>query len=292
MRFAHPVQNFQDWFTQQWVILWGTCIKPEVVPWLMGPFGKPGDIADDFVSQLAEKENLIIDRSLTSVGLLRSIKELQLSDTESMNLSKNIIDFYENTSHYKLKFSARWNPLFRVFGNLVAILFSNRIKQLSIPTNNIEGLEEISSQIIALIDRTSGEVKYTIWYRKLISTGQVLYSGVYSTCKLPSGKVCIKAVFPLPNGNATVILEPSLGQNGELVLDSSGKKFGDPGFYFLLNDSKGGYWSQYIQSFCDQLKVYHRDGHMYAEQNLTLWRRQVVRFNYEMQRDNLTIVNL
>ncbi|MGC3943780.1 MAG: hypothetical protein QM762_04435 [Chryseolinea sp.] len=288
MRIAHPVQNFQDWFTQQWVILWGRRIEPDEVRWLMGPFGKPGAIADDFVIQLAQREDLTIETNAASIGLLSSIDELKLSETESACLSKNIMDFYVNTSHYKLKFSARWNPMFRVFGNLVTILFSNRIKQLSIPTKNIEGFDEIDSQIITLKDRTSGEVKYTIWYRRLVSTGQVLYSGVYSTCILPSGKVCIKAVFPLPNGNATVIMTPSVGPNGELRLDSSGQKFGDAGFYFLLNDSKGGYWSQYIQSFRDHLNVYCNHGNMYAEQNLTLWRQQVVRFNYEMHRSNFS----
>ncbi|MFT4019595.1 MAG: hypothetical protein QM668_21710 [Agriterribacter sp.] len=50
-------------------------------------------------------------------------------------------------------------------------------------------------------------------------------------------------------------MKPSVGENNELLLDSSGKKFGDAGFYFLLNDSKGNFWTQFIPSFTDKLIV-------------------------------------
>ena len=292
MRLAYPKQKFQDWFTQQWAIFWGNRIKPEAVPWLMGPFGKPGAIADDFVNKIAEDEGLIIERNVTSQGLIISIKELKLSDTESTRLSQKVIDFYEQTGHYKLNFSVKWNPLFKIFGRLVTYLFSNRIGQLNIPTSNVESSNQINSEIITLSDPRSGKVKYTIWYRTFKSTGQVLYSGVYTTCTLPSGKTCIKAVFPLPNGNATVIMSPSVGPNGELHLDASGKKFGDSGFYFLLNDSRGDYWSQYISSFRDQLNVCCHEGNIIAEQTLTLWHWRVLRFNYEIQHEKATYNNV
>lgn len=284
MRLAYPLQKFQDWFTQQWVILWGRRIEPDTAPWLMGPFGKPGSTTDHFVDQLAEDENLVIEKTAGSHGLISSMKELKLADAEYDRLSSHIVDFYENTTNYKLTFSVEWNPLFRVFGNLVAVLFSNRIRQLNIPAKNIEALSQINSEIIPLKERESGKLKYTIWYRTFVSTRQVLYSGVYSTCTLPSGNICVKAVFPLPKGNATVIMSPSVGPGGELRLDSAGKKFGDPGFYFLLNDSKGDFWSQYVGSFRDHLNVYSDEGNIFAEQTLTLWHQRVLQIKYEIQR--------
>ena len=282
MRLAKPQQKFQDWFTQQWAIFWGRQIEPETMSWLMGPFGKPGAIGDDFVNNIAQEEGLLIERKVTSNGLISSIKELKLSDQESACLSQKVIDFYEKTGLYELKFSVDWNPLFKVFGKVVKYLFSNRIEQLNIPTNKVESSSQISSEIITLSDPNSREVKYTVWYRTFKATGQVLYAGIYTTCTLPSGKTCIKAVFPLPNGNATVILAPSVGQNGELRLNSSGRKFGDPGFYFLLNDSRGLFWSQYISSFRDQLNVGCNEGNIIAEQTLTLWHCRVLRFSYEI----------
>lgn len=173
--------------------------------------------------------------------------------------------------------------MFKLFGKLVNQLFSNRIKQLNIPISNSEKSKQIKSELITLSDPQTKAVKYTFWYRTFKSTGEVLYSGVYSTCRLPSGKTCIKAVFPLPKGNATVIMSPNVESNGALRLVSSGKKLGDPGFYFLLNDSKGGFWSQYIGSFRDQLIVSSRDGNLFAEQTFTIWNQRVVRFNYEIE---------
>lgn len=283
MGLAYPIQKFQDWITQQWVISRGKKITPEDVPWLIGPFGNIGGIGEDFIKQLAEKEKLVIERNVKSQGLIPSIDVLNLSDTELSDLSQKVIAFYENTADHNLSFTIKWNPVFKFFGILVNRLFSNRIRQLNIPTGNIKNSLSITSEIITLSDPVLNEVKYTIWFRTIQSTGQVIYSGVYGVCKLPSGKMCIKAVFPLPKGNATVIMLPSVGENGELFLDSSGKKFGDAGFYFLLNDSKGNYWSKYVSSFRDRLTVGTENEHMMAEQVLTLWNKRVLQLNYKIK---------
>ncbi|WP_400190367.1 hypothetical protein [Hymenobacter sp. B81] len=280
MSFASPRQKFQDWFTQQWAIFWGRRIEPLAVPWLTGPLGSVGVIADSFVDKLAEQEGLVVERNAAGRGLLPSIMELQLSEAEVARLSPAIIDFYEKTSRYRLTFLVQWNPWFKILGKLVNSLFSHRIGQLNIPSNRVEDSERINSELITLTDPGTGKVKYTVWYRTVKSTGQVLYSGVYSTCTLPSGQVCVKAVFPLPNGNATVLLSPSIGPDGGLRLASSGRQFGDPGFYFVLQDAHGTLWSQYLRSFRDQLDVRCHEGNLMADQTLTLWHWRILRFQY------------
>ena len=280
MNFAHSMQKLQDWFTQQWIIIWGKKINPKEHKWLWGPFGELDGIGENFISQLAEKENLTIRRNCSSVGLLDSIQSLNLSEIEKNKLSDKVIDFYVKTADYNLVFKAEWNPIFRIFGSIVNRLFSQRINQLNIPTKQFDQSETLTSEIIKLIDNQSKKVKYTIWLRKIESTGLIIYSGIYGTCKLPSGKICIKAIFPLPKGNATVILKPNVGQNNELILESSGKKFGDPGFYFLLNDSKNNHWSQYHSSFTDELIVSEKENSLNAKQELKLWNLRVVTFEY------------
>lgn len=99
MRFAYPMQKFQDWVTQQWVIFRGRKIKPEDFPWLMGPFGNLDAIGEDFIHQFAEKKNLIIEKNSALKGIIPSMKKLNLSEYEFSNLSKSVMDFYENTKN-------------------------------------------------------------------------------------------------------------------------------------------------------------------------------------------------
>lgn len=281
MNLAYTMQKFQDWFTQQWVILTGRKINPSNEKWLMGPFGELNGIGEKFINQLAEKENLSIQRNLRNIGLLASIHQLNLSDVELNKLSQKVIDFYEKTSNYELEFKVKWNPFFKLFGFIINRLFSKRINQLNIPLQN-NNQEKLSSEIIQLIDNNTNEVKYTIWLRKVESTGEVIYSGIYGTCTLPSNQTCIKAIFPLPKGNATVIMKASVGKNNELILDSSGKKYGEAGFYFLLSDSKDNYWAKFISSFTDKLIIRENGENLIATQKLKLWNIKVSEFNYKI----------
>jgi hypothetical protein len=45
--------------------------------------------------------------------------------------------------------------------------------------------------------------------------------------------------FPLPNGNAILVLRPVVLPDGSLQPDSSERRFGDPGFYFTVHDANG-----------------------------------------------------
>ena len=201
-------------------------------------------------------------------------------------LSDKVIDFYESTSEYKLGFSVKWNPIFRFLGRLVNTLFSKRIHQLNIPIKNTKSSQEVNSEIITLTDYTSNKVIYTFWVRTLKSNNQIIFSGIYSICTLEDGKKAVKASFPLPKGNATVIMTPSVGENGELILSSFGNKFGDPGFYFVLTDTKGNYWSRNHRSFKDKLVVSSNKKGLFAEHTQSLWNKTVLRFNYEIKLKN------
>ena len=284
MNLAFTMQKFQDWVTQQWVILCGRKINPKDYPWLIAPFGELNGIGEEFIYQLAEKENLVVIRNSNSKGLLNSINELNLTEGQLNQLSEKVINFYESTADYDLEFKVKWNPYFSFFGFLVNRLFSQRINQLNIPTKNIPQSEDLVSEIITLNNPKNNESNYTIWLRKFKTSGKVIYSGIYGTCVLPSGETCIKAVFPLPKGNATVIMKPNIGTENELILDSSGQKFGDAGFYFLLNDAKYNYWAQFISSFTDQLIVKENDNHLQAIQTLRLWNCNVSQFTYHIKK--------
>lgn len=284
MGIAYKNQSIQDWITQQWVIVFGKKIDKTEHNWLLGPFGDTNGIGQKFIKQLAEKEHLLIDNKKKDKGLIESIDQLNLTTNELNALSPDVIDFYQNTSNYDLRLKAKWNPLFKGFGILVRIIFSKRIQQLNIPIQQVKDASELTSEIIQLLDSKTNDIKRTVWLRTFKSTDQIVYSGVYETCTIPSGKTCIKAIFPLPNGNATVILTPKIGKKGELILDSAGQKIGDSGFYFLLKDSKGQLWAKFIKSFKDKLVVRSVDDSITATQTLTLWNLRVLKFEYNIKK--------
>jgi hypothetical protein len=59
------------------------------------------------------------------------------------------------------------------------------------------------------------------------------------TQRLPAdGVTCVKAVFPMPDGNATVVLRPVNDGTG-LRLIAAGNEFGDPGFYRVQRSGDG-----------------------------------------------------
>ena len=170
------------------------------------------------------------------------------------------------------------------------ILFSNRIEQLNIPMSNNKESTALKSEIIHLVNEKSKEVKRTIWLRTFKKSEQVVYSGIYETCTIPNGQNCIKAIFPLPNGSATVILNPTVTEKGELILNSSGRKIGDSGFYFLLKDSNGNLWTKFIRSFKDKLAVSSENGKITAIQTLTLWNLRVLQFKYNIKKTTYNTV--
>lgn len=283
MSAPHPFQKIQDWFTQIWVINFGRKINSNEYEWLMGNFGKTNFRSENYIDYLSEKENLIIYKDIESKGLIISIEKLGLSNEELSILSDKVVEFYEKTSEFELHLSVNWNPLFKPFGVLISKLFSERLNQLNIPVQTKIKTEIIDSEIIKLIEPKSKETKYTIWLRTNLTEKKIVYFGIYGIGKLPSGKSCVKAVFPLPNGNATVFMTPSVGKNGELILSSSGKKFGDAGFYFLLNDNQNNIWSKYVPSFHDELIIGEKNENLFAEQTLLLWKKRALTFNYEIK---------
>jgi hypothetical protein len=116
---------------------------------------------------------------------------------------------------------------------LLVTTISRQVEQLNFPLSPLDTAHGIGSEII-LLRRPDGSVRYTGWFRTIASEGEprVLYTGFYMTARAPLERApCVKVVFPMPNGNATVILRAKLGPDGALILDSGGHSFGEAGFY-------------------------------------------------------------
>ena len=60
----------------------------------------------------------------------------------------------------------------------------------------------------------------------------------------------------MPNGNATVILRPSIDASGNLVLSSKGSRFGDAGFYRItrIDRDRPRVWR--VSTLREEFRVY------------------------------------
>jgi len=284
MKINSRIGHLQDWITQLWVKATGRRFNPENDKWLICPIGDTDIIKDKFVYEIAQKENLEIQQNINNSGLLETFNDLELTTEEKKLIHPKVIDFYERTSNYNFEIWSEWCGFFKPFGWLLSVIFSRRLQQLNLPLSSMHSAKGIQSHIIKLIDKLNNKPKWTIWYRILKSTNNVIYSGIYTTCSIPNseGKF-LKVVFPLPNGNAMVIMRKEILKDGSLKLSSDGHKFGDNGFYFTLTDHKGKFWTRFVRSMHEWITVYVDDENVLrADHNLQFYGFPFLNLHYKM----------
>ncbi|MDX1971866.1 MAG: hypothetical protein SFY68_04970 [Candidatus Sumerlaeia bacterium] len=269
-------QNPLDWMTQLGHIILGRRIVSGEDDWLLGPIGAIGEKVDQFISRIAKEHDLQVATNRNGVGLLNSFEDFGLT------IKPKIDAFYRHTSDYELDAWTEWKFFFKPFGYIVAVLFSKRIQQLYLPLNSLETSEGIKSEIIQLVDNLSNVV-YCIWHRQLKTSKDVIFYGIYTYCLLPSGKPAIKAIFPLPQGNATAIFGIGQDQNGNLELTSFGNTYGDPGLYILVEDSRGNIHKNYIRFFHQLISVYEdKEGIIRADHTMDFCSFRIHKMHYKI----------
>jgi hypothetical protein len=273
-----------DWVTQQWVRLTGCRVNLENDSWLNGPKGNTRIIGKEFFEDYARTQHLRSSQSEPR-GLLQDFSDLSGRCNDPNVVASAVKDFYERTSEYELDAWSEWHGLARPFGTALAVIFSRRLQQLNIPLSPLDTSKGMSSSVIQLLDPHSGRAVQTAWVRELRATRNVLYAGSYSVCVVPGYESpCVKVVFPLPNGNAVVIMKPESYLDGSLSLTSAGNGFGDPGFYFVNHDRDGKVWARYVHALKERISVYHAEHNtVRADHILWIWGRQFLRLHYRMR---------
>ena len=271
-----------DWVTQLWVQYTGRRVEPQSHTWLETPIGPPSGIGPSFFHDLAQQRGWRLESDRR--GLMR-LQALHGAEFDASRLQPGVRDFYEQTSDYHLDVWFEWCGVFRWLGGLVVGLFSRRLQQLNLPISPLETSRGIDSQVLELVEPSTGQTMVTAWLRRLLHSGHVLYAGVYSTCQLPNNEqVHVRVAFPLPNGSAIVILKPNLLPDGSLRLDSSGRGFGHPGFYFSLQNA-GGFWARYVPTFHETIHVYEAEaGVVRTDHVFSIWGQRFLHLHYRMVR--------
>ncbi len=219
-----------EWLIQRWVAHTGREVEAEGASWLVGPTGAH-KIGESLYESYARDAGLVVQHR-PDAGLLESFAVLKNARFDPEKVHPAILDFYERTAHYSLEAWVQWTGPLSPFARTMISSISRNIEQLVLPLTPLATSRGMSSEIISLADEQTGALAYSGWLRKTVATGEIVYAGFYTTCRPPKypGR-CVKVVFPLPQGSATVILRPVNGPSGSLLLVSEGRKFGGPGYY-------------------------------------------------------------
>ena len=236
------------------VRLFGKEISLDDKPWLKGPLGSDY-IGDSPYDECAKNEELTVERNAKSGGLIDDFSRMKGETFDPDLVNEKIHHFYENTAAYRMDvWSQTYFPSNIALWLLVSTI-SRKVNQLNFPVRALDTAKGMSSEIV-LLNRPNGERFYTGWYRKITGTDRVIYTGFYMLDSVAlHDSLCVKVVFPMPDGNATVILKPSSGPNGELMLSSDGNGFGDVGFYRIQkHNNRMKAWR--INSLRETFRVY------------------------------------
>jgi hypothetical protein len=229
-RIAAIVGTLGAWFIFALIFVLGRRRRWRDVPWLAGPVG--GDtIGDAPYRDVAEREGLALERRARDGGLLPDFAALAGDSFDPARVHPLVREFYEHTTEFAMDvWSRTYFPASLALALLVTTI-SRQVDQLNFPLSPLDTAHGITSEIV-LLRAPDGDVRYAGWFRTLARSERVLYTGFYMAARVPGERApCVKVVFPMPRGNATVVLRPEARADGSFVLDSSGRAFGGAGFY-------------------------------------------------------------
>lgn len=212
------------------IFLFGRRITLADNPWLAGPFGSRF-IGEGPYEECAKNEGLTLTRNAKDCGLVGQFQDLKSATFDPESVAPAIKNFYERSSDFSMDVWARSYFPMNLGLSLLVTTLSREVNQLNFPLDALETAAGMTSEIV-LLSTAEGEVRYRGWFHKLAHSGRVLYTGFYMVSDVPVANApCMKVVFPMPRGNATVILRPRSDESGHFHMSSDGDKFGDCGFY-------------------------------------------------------------
>jgi hypothetical protein len=282
--FRRVVAAIGAWIIYRLIWIFGRSHRHADLDWLMGPLGGPV-IGDAAYQEVAAREGLSVERHARRGGLVPDLRQLDGEGFDATAVAPAIRDFYEHTAEFAMDvWSRTYFPASLALALLVTTI-SRQVNQLNFPLSPLETALGMTSEIIVM--RTpAGAVKYTGWFRTLASdANRALYTGFYMTERVPGEHApCVKVVFPMPNGNATVVLRPKV-VDGALELDSAGARFGGAGFYRVQarDATRVRVWR--IRTLKEHFRVYVDDkGVLRCDHAVRFLGLPVLRLHYKMFR--------
>jgi hypothetical protein len=280
--FYELIAFFLEGAIQIWVHLTGKRIREADAPWLRCPLGERGRIGTGIYERIARDENLQI-RTPAGAGLIPDFNVLRGPAFNPDAIHPAIRNFYEHAASYHLEVWTEVSLIGRFFLWLLVEFISRRMEQLNFPISSLEVAKGMNSEVVQLVDPSSGGLAYTGWLRRLKSSGHVIYAGLYSVVSVPGEKIpCVKVTFPC-NGSANVYLRPVEHPDGSFGLDSSGSAWGRSGFYRIVRSGADHRRVRYVKTLHELFHVYVDDeGVLRTEHTISFLGVTIIHLHYKM----------
>jgi hypothetical protein len=283
LSFAHNAIGLcMEWFIEVLVRVTGKRVRKSDAPWLKCFLGKPGRIGTGIYERIAAESGLSI-RAPKDAGLISDFNALRGRSFDPHAVRPEIRDFYEHAAQYQLEVWTEVSLTGRFFLWLLVEFISRRMDQLNFPISSLEVAKGMSSEVIQLFDPKSGAVEATGWLRRLKSSGNVIYAGIYSIERVPGeDNPCVKVTFPC-RGSANVYLRPIAHPDGSFGLDSSGSAFGRSGFYRIV-DAGPDHWR--VRNFTTLHELFYvyvdHEGVLRVDHTVSFIGLTIIRLHYKM----------
>jgi hypothetical protein len=227
-----------------WISTTGKSCSYQDYPWLRGPMSEDASVGSGYYAKFAALEGLTVE-SPPDAGLIADFSSvIGQSDANYGKLNPRIAHFYEHTKAYKLEVWSKWYRPMKFFANILIRSLSPKMDQLNIPLDPLETSRGMTNDVLQLKD-PSGKMRFACWLRKTVLSGRVVYAGFYSGIEI-GGKKYVRVIFPLPDGNVTVVLSVIVLDDGSVKLLSGGKKIGEAGYYRVRRHTKDAVKVKYV----------------------------------------------
>lgn len=204
---------------------------------------------------------------------------------DAPRIRPEIRDFYEHTSGYRLEAWSEAPLPTRLFLWALTRFVSRRMDQLNFPVSSLELAGGMTSEVLPMID-ADGRRHFTGWLRRVAASERVIYTGLYSVQR-PVGyrDPCVKVSFPVPFGSSTVFLRPEGQPDGSFKLISSGARFGEPGFYRMVEVDDAHWRVRYIRTLRELFHVYvDKHGALRTDHTVRFLGLTPLRLHYKLER--------
>jgi hypothetical protein len=278
------VGSIGAWIIYRLIDIFGRRLQWKDVPWLRGPLGG-ATIGDSPYRDVAAAEGLTLERRARNGGLIPSFSALRSDAFDPAQLHPLVREFYEHTSEFAMDVWSETSFPASVGLTLLVTTISRQVDQLNFPLSPLDTAHGMRSEII-LLRQPDQSIRYTGWFRTLEHTGRVVYTGFYMSERAPNEPgPCVKVVFPMPNGNATVILRPGVRSDGSLTLESGGRGIGGAGFYRLQARGPDAVRVWYIRTLRESFHVYvDTEGVLRCDHSVRFLGLPVLRLHYKIFR--------